>query len=158
MKTSHIYTMLILLLTCNIYAQQQQPTIQDFHIIIDENILIDLSKPDKTFTYKEDWEDNTFAYTFNEKSDLFLTFKKIKEVSDISEIESYKKFTMTSLFEELKIFVKHTLVAPDYAPDWNHLLILNSEVARIQFSNVYVKMPDEKLYKIYFGFTSVIYD
>lgn len=157
MKKLYIYFVLVLLSGYNTFAQDMS-ILKKFNIIISDNILIDLSKPDSTFTYKEEWSDKTLAYTFNEKSDFFLTFKEIQKVNDISKINSYQKFTLTSLFEELKIFVKHTLVAPDYAPDWDHLLILNSEVARIQFSNVYVKMPDEKMYKVHFSFATALYD
>lgn len=157
MKKTYIYFVLVLLSIYNTYAQDRS-ILKNFNITISDSILIDLSKPDSTFTYKEDWDDKTLAYTFNEKSDFFLTFKEIQKVNDISEIKSCQKFTMTSLFEELKIFVKHTLVAPDYAPNWNHLLILNTEVARIRFSNVFVKMPDQKIYKVHFSFATVLYD
>ncbi|KUF43944.1 hypothetical protein [Myroides marinus] len=157
MKKTYIYFVLVLLSIYNTCAQDR-PILKNFNITISDSILIDLSKPDSTFTYKEDWDDKTLAYTFNEKSDFFFTFKEIQKVNDISEIKSCQKFTMTSLFEELKIFVKHTLVAPDYAPNWNHLLILNTEVASIQFSNVYVKMLDQKIYKVHFSFATVLYD
>jgi hypothetical protein len=142
----------------NVYSQKEQ-SIEYYQITIKEDILVDLSQPDKTFKFGEKWGDSknvTYAWTRSEKSNLYFTFSDLKEPDSNIDLNSYKLYSMTDLLSELKEFIKKTIVAPDYALNWKDQMLLELELPTLNFSNVYVKMPDDKTYHVKFQCVTVL--
>ncbi|MDM1353751.1 hypothetical protein [Myroides marinus] len=161
MVKAYIFALIFLLLGYNNVYSQKDQSINHYQITIEEGILVDLSQPDQTFKFGEKWGDSknvTYAWTRNEKSNLYFTFSDLKEPDSNIDLKSYKLYSMTDLLRELKEFIKKTIVAPDYALDWKDQMLLELELPSLNFSNVYVKMPDDKIYHVKFQCVTVISD
>ncbi|KZE82854.1 hypothetical protein AV926_06355 [Myroides marinus] len=163
MVKAYIFALIFLLLGYNNVYSQKDKSINDYRITIENYILVDLSKADQNYNFSDvtsstNSTNSTTTYYFKHDSYSGLCFvlSGLENLTDTTQLNQYKEYSMTTLELELIEFIKKTIIAPKNSHDWQDLFILEDQLTNISLNNVIVKLNDGKLYKADFGLSILV--
>ncbi|MDR0196374.1 MAG: hypothetical protein LBI73_14740 [Myroides sp.] len=160
MVKAYIFALIFLLLGYNNVYSQKDKSINDYRITIENYILVDLSKVDQNYNFSDVTSsmNSTTTYYFKHESYSGLCFvlNGLENLTDTTQLNQYKEYSMTTLELELIEFIKKTIIAPKNSHDWQDLFVLEDQLTNISLNNIIVKLNDGKLYKADFGLSILV--
>ncbi|MDM1379375.1 hypothetical protein [Myroides marinus] len=160
MVKAYIFALIFLLLGYNNVYSQKDQSINDYRIAIENYILVDLSKVDQNYIFSDITSSmnstTTYYFKHDSYSGLCFVLGGLESLTDTTQLNKYREYSMTTLELELIEFIKKTIIAPKNSHNWQDLFILEDQLTNISLNNVIVKLNDGKLYKADFGLSILV--